>query len=749
MSSRALRKLQKQREAELAALKAQEKQDETSDEELEIAPSRPKFNAFDLLNAAGEDEEEPDESPQEAISQPAPAPTKSASSKKKKKKKKAAKSSTTSQAKPAASDDAELDEIDRALKELSTTQHPSAAVEPSATMQNVRNSKYPKTPEELLAIEPKFLNAINEMRKLFGNVVLENFDRPESGGTGRRRERQREMVDLGRALTGRYSPASRGLSMAGITQRKNVLMQSKDEWPRAPSGGLGMEVEKKLPTGDTVYRIVHNSAYKDVQRQFDMCVESLDPQRLIHLLQYNPYHISTLLQVSDIAKHQGDHAVSADLLERALFNIGRSAHSSFGNQLRQGRAKLDFVHMENRELWLVGWRYIANLGMKGTWRTAYEWAKLLLSLDTNDPYCIRLLIDHLAIRGREYEHFIELCTQTVFRSQWEQFPNIQCSLALAYFRHGKPKVAREQLRLAMGRYPWVFCKLAQELDIQPMPKRIWGKMPPTQSHELLTELYIARAKDLWNTPEVVALIVEVADTLPEKEEPVEPPEITLDLARHVVLSDIPRVTTHLPARFTSGRISASDPLPPYDSEAFRQQSQPAGSYRSQIPEAGRPQWLRDLMDQLNNGILHFPRFRRDGDEEQGAVEDESEVDEEIVIGRRPERQQQQQQQPPPPQHPSEDDQSGLEQWLLGAGLQDLQDFLRQHGVDRGNWGDVVDFAPLTDYVDALVAMQPEAARQRLLRGPVRAVTGDLVVEMLEEELQMVLEDAEDDFPEER
>ncbi|KAL2013965.1 hypothetical protein VTN00DRAFT_1490 [Thermoascus crustaceus] len=739
MSSRALRKLQKQREAELASLQAEEQQDESGDEEPEIVPSKPKFNAFDLLNAADEDDDdEPDETPQEAISQPsqpAPAPTKSASSKKKKKKKKAAKQSTASQAK-AVSEDAELDEIDRALKELSTAQQPSTAVEPSTTLENVRYSKYPKTPEELLAIEPKFLNAINEMRRLFGNVVLENFDQPDGGGSSRRRERQREMIDLGRALTGRYSPASRGLSLAGVTQRRNVLMQGKDEWPRAPSGGLGMEVEKKLPTGDTVYRIIHNSAYKDVQRQFDMCVESLDPQRLIHLLQYNPYHISTLLQVSDIAKHQGDHAVSADLLERALFNIGRSAHSSFGNQLKQGRAKLDFVHMENRELWLVGWRYIANLGMKGTWRTAYEWAKLLLSLDTNDPYSIKLLIDHLAIRGREYEHFIELCTQTVFSSQWEQFPNIQCSLALAYYRHGKPKEAREQLRLAMGRYPWVFCKLAQEFDIQPMPKRIWGKMPPTQSHELLTELYVARAKDLWNTPEVVSLIVEVADTLPEREEPVEPPEITLDIARHVVLSDIPRVTAHLPARFTSGRISASDPLPPYDSEAYRQQSQPAPSYLSQIPETGRPQWLRDLMDQLNNGILHFPRFRREGEEEQDT--DDSEVEEEIVIGRRPERQQ--------PPAPPENDQSGLEQWLLGAGLQDLQDFLRQHGVDRGNWGDVVDFSPLTDYVDALIAVQPDSVRQRLLHGPLREATSDLIVDMLEEELQM-LEDEEDDFSE--
>ncbi|KAL1886147.1 hypothetical protein Plec18167_000076 [Paecilomyces lecythidis] len=738
MSTRALRKLQKQREqeAQRAVLQEDEEQAESSEDEVDRQPSKPKFNAFDLLNAGGDEDEESDEAPHEIApppSEPKPASSPATAPKKKNKKKKSKKkaSKPTEDSRPE-TDDAELDEIDKALKELSAGQGPSAAANESAVnLENSQKTPFPKTADELLSIEPKFLNAVNEMRKLFGNVALESFDQPAGTGTGRRRDRNREMVDLGRALTGAYSPASRGQSLAGVALRRNVLMQGKDEWPRAPSGGLGMEVVEKLPNGATVYKILHNPSYEDVQRQFDMCVESMDPQRLIHLLQYNPYHISTLLQVSDIAKHQGDHAVSADLLERALFNIGRSAHSSFGNQLKEGKARLEFKHAANRELWLVGWRYIANLGMKGTWRTAYEWAKLLLSLDLDDPYCINLLIDHLALRGRQYDHFIELCTQTFFSELWENFPNIQCSLALAYLRVEKPKECREQLRSAMLRYPWVFCKLAQELDVQPMPKRIWGKMPPTQSQELLCELYIARSKDLWNTPEAISLIVEVADTLPDKEEPVEPPEITLDIARHVVLSDIPSVTTHLPGRFLSGRISASDPLPPYDSEAFRQQSDPTPSYLAQTAELGRPQWLRDLMDQLNNGMLHFPRFRRDGDEEL--------TEEDVPPGDETEHEDSE-------RHPSRENQALLRQWLLGPGLEDLQDFLRQHGVDRGNWGDAIGFSPLVDYVEALGVLEPESARDNLLHGPVREAVGDIVVEMLEDELQLLDDTNEDGGP---
>ncbi|RAH54868.1 Nulp1-pending protein [Aspergillus piperis CBS 112811] len=738
MSSRALRKLQKQREQELQLAQLDQENDDSSDEEPVVRPSKPKLNAFDLLNSVDDDDEDEQESEIEAeieksepvtqlkeeVPAPAPAPKPAAPGKKNKKNKKKKKAGAKSGAGTASPEATGLDDIDKALKDLAVNPKHPAQSGGSAAAED-RDAGFPKTPEALLAIDPRCLNATNEMRKLFGNVVLENFD--QDTGSGRRRDRGRETLDLGQALTGRYSPASRGQSLAGVTQRRNVLMQGRDEWPRSPSGGLGMELVEKLQNGSTMYKIVHNSSYTDVQRQFDMCVESMDPQRMIHLLQYNPYHISTLLQVSEIAKHQGDHAVSADLLERALFNIGRSAHSSFSNLVKQGQAKLDFVHMENRELWLVGWRYIANLGMKGTWRTAYEWAKLLLSLNETDPYCIRLLIDHLALRGREYSHFVDLCTQTRLSKEWEALPNIQCSLALAYLRLNKPKECREQLRRAMSRYPWVFCKMAQELDIQPMPKRIWGKMPPTDAHELFTELYISRAKDLWNTPEAVSLIAEVADTLPDEEEPVEPPEISLDIARHVVLSDIPRVTTHLPNRFVAGRLSASDPLPPYESEAYRQQSDPTPSYLSQVPDVGRPQWLRDLLDQLNNGAIHFPRFQRDGEEvHEDDVPSETEAEDNRA-----------------PAHPSADQQPVLEQWLLNDGMHTLEAFLQQYGVDRGNWGEVLDYSPLTEYVDGLELVQPESERERLLHGPIREAMGDMVVSMLEDELQLLQYDEEE------
>lgn len=420
--------------------------------------------------------------------------------------------------------------------------------------------------------------------------------------------------------------------------------------------------------------------------------------------------------------------------------------------------------------------------MKGTLRTAYEWAKLLLSLDTNDPYCMRLLIDNLALRGRQYGHFIELCTETIFHDEWKDLPNIQCSLALALFRQNKPAEARDRLRKAMFRFPWIFSKLAQELDIQPIPKRIWGKMPPTQSQELLTALYINRSKDLWNTPEVISLLVEVADTLPDGEEALEPIEITLDIARHVILSDLPTVTTHLPTRFTAGRISASDPLPPYESEAYRQQSEPSQPFVSQAPgPQAQGNWFQALMEQIRDinenraNIAHANGIPGDFLDQEFSDDELDDNDDDNIDNHIPNlelppdsedhRLDQQplayhhddhaHQQPPPPS-PLESDNTVpsppppptreairsnpelLQRWLLGSGLQQLKDFLHQHGIDPGNWGDVVGFSPLTRYVETLALVRNDAARQRLLRGPIRGEVGDMAVELLEDELQMLL-----------
>lgn len=301
MSSRALRKLQRQQEEQ-----RQLHEEASDDDTLDNQTSPPKFNAFDLLGAQDEEEEREseasatEEQPVEA-SRSTPPPSQPSKSKKKKQKKKKSKKATpttdTKGPEQPTRDGSELDEIDRALQDLSIQRgQRGEPAEPS------RADLTDETDERLcalLAIESRKLNSINEMKRLFGNVVLEG----RGEGTqspGRRRNRHPRAIDLGTALTGQFSPASRGMSLSGVALRKNVLMQGKDEWPRAPSGGLGMEVVKKLASDVTEYKLIHNTAYNDVQLQFDICVEAMDPERMIQLLQFN--RKSYALQASPHAK---------------------------------------------------------------------------------------------------------------------------------------------------------------------------------------------------------------------------------------------------------------------------------------------------------------------------------------------------------------------------------------------------------------------------------------------------------------
>ena len=691
MSSRALRRLQRQIEQEDQSPKSVDVVEGNSESDSPISP-RKALNAFDLLGGTDENQETEDDDEenhrQEAQSersdvQVSPsAPPASIKKKQRQKKKKKYVDAPASINKALAgasgkSGDNDLDEIDLALKALpkeSATESAESAPGPSA---DLFERPYEEPLLSLLAVESRHLNSMNEMKRLFGNVALET----RSETTAPRRLQRGGVIhlDLGSALTAQYSPVSRGQGLSGIALRRNVFMNGKEDWPKAPSGGLEMCVESRRPIdGRTYYRFEHNPAYHDVERQFTSCVASMDPQRLIALLTYNPYHISTLLQVSEIAKQQGDHSVSGDLLERALFTFGRSVHSSFPSTLAKGLAYLGFHYFENREFWLAAWRYIDNLSQRGTWRTAYEWAKLLLSLDLRrDPYCVLLVIDSMAIRGGQAEHFISLIREirgfllgapwpkddiaesrpgdTVEDVVWVDFakeirrPNLAISSVLARHKVGRGRTAcAKLLGLCIRTWPFIFLRLFQELNIEPIPRSIWGGMPTSDRDRFNAESYVQRAKDLWDIPDVLALLKQVANSIPAEEvngsgHSEEP--ITIDEARYLLLSNKPLLLGLIPQEYSRLTTSASDPFPPPDNVQYRNGSTDEvpypqrNSYASPFDpdnlgvaeEADSPpiddtsRENSDAQRELEGLQSWFSRFWR-ADPRPGTEEDETELD---------------------------------------------------------------------------------------------------------------------------
>ena len=574
MSSRALRKAQREREEQERVKRLEQEDIEEIEEDGGPAQSA-KMSAFAMLG--DEDNEEDEENTQggyeidqrEEPEETVPSSTTKTSGKKKRRKKKGKSSGATPSKEPAGNGDDNMDEIDKALKQLSTNGDASLTASTAAGVNR-------ETEElcKLLAVETSHLHAQNEMRRLFGRAALEHQaddEQPANAanvGGNRRQQRRVQQVGLAQALRGQ-AQGGRGSGLAAMALRRNIFIHGKEEWPNSTGGGLGMEIEEKKADGTVLYRFVHNRAYQDVQSQFAIAVESMDPNRLIIMLQQYPYHISTLLQVSEIAKQERDHAVAGDLLERALFSFGRAVHSSFAKLLAEGKARLDFRRPENREFWLASWRYMQNLSMRATWRTVYEWAKLLLSLSPDDdPYAIWLALDQYALRARQDLDFVNLSRGPAFKSRLKNTPNVQLSQGLAEFRAGNPGKGKQTLFTAVGRYPWVVARLMRELNIDPLPPAIWGKEPRTEKEKFDSELYATRAKDLWNTPEASALLLEVASALPP-DTPSAHVDTEADIkeneARHILLSDVPALIALIPREYTARLQSTSDPLPPHDS----------------------------------------------------------------------------------------------------------------------------------------------------------------------------------------
>ena len=290
MSSRALRKLQREREEQEQA-KTLEAESSGSDGAPSPVTSRPALNAFQMLNEDHESDEEnhmdsADETNEghvesrEAGAEVNEVAIQTYTPKRKSKKKKKKGKGKLAENKNGKEGESELDEIDQALHSLAVKEY-NNGVGQVAPAVNEANAQL----HRLLAVEAKHLVAINEMKRLFGNVVLETNE--DDADSPRRRGRGPQNLDLGTALTARHSPVSKGQGLKGLTLKRNPLMMGKEEWPQATSGGLGMELVERAEDGTIEYRFTHSSLYQGLQREFEACVASMDPQRLITMLMFN------------------------------------------------------------------------------------------------------------------------------------------------------------------------------------------------------------------------------------------------------------------------------------------------------------------------------------------------------------------------------------------------------------------------------------------------------------------------------
>ncbi|KAG8901975.1 hypothetical protein FRC00_003091 [Tulasnella sp. 408] len=271
---------------------------------------------------------------------------------------------------------------------------------------------------KLLSVEPTYLDGDEEMRRFFGSKVVDSAEAgSKKGGRGSRR-------------TGHASSS---------TMARYHLVKPPETWAhilRSNQGGVAMEPvseEELLRRKSTTFReerwwtFTHSQSYKKAELRFlsavavggkrawyralrtDMVTNTsvADPNAFAEILRESPWHIDTLLQLSEVFRQQEDYSHATELVERGILAFERAFAPSFN--ITSGLNRLDFECIENRPFFLALHRQVLQLERRGCMRAAFEHARLLYSLNpSEDPHGALLHLDYLAPRSGMNEWLLKL-----------------------------------------------------------------------------------------------------------------------------------------------------------------------------------------------------------------------------------------------------------------------------------------------------------------------------------------------------
>lgn len=113
---------------------------------------------------------------------------------------------------------------------------------------------------------------------------------------------------------------------------------------------------------------------------------------------------------------------------------------------------------------------------RGCWRTAFEFNKLLFSLDPDsDPLGALLSLDYHALSARDFDYVITMhdtwkTDGNLYPAKLSDMPNFAYSAAYASFKRSEKsknaddvKNGSAMLKEAIKKYPLVYCRLMEKL----------------------------------------------------------------------------------------------------------------------------------------------------------------------------------------------------------------------------------------------------------------------------------------------
>ncbi|XP_055912439.1 transcription factor 25 isoform X1 [Eupeodes corollae] len=567
MSSRVLKKLQGDNDLELQPDDGIEDQGSDDTDEIDLATYDKRRqlnrNPFDLLNqqSPSESEVKEDDNETEHASTAANLPSGPISKKKKKKRKK---KSAKHHGNHISSEDNDL--TDKYLSDIDSLIGKVCEPGNTATATRVDLDK------TLLSVELKNLHPLNEMRRTFGKrvVKLEN-----------KRGRQK------------------------LTLKSTYLVTAKESWPPLTKNIITMKpcappenTEASSGNDKTQwFAFEHSQFYQGVQNMFLTALDTTDSDQLVNLFTRCPYHVDTLIQLSEMCKITDDTAMASDLIQRAVLVLETSLHPSFS--LVSGNSRLDYKRQENRGFFIVLFKQAQYVEARSCCRTAFELSKLILSLNPDvDPLAMVLIIDYYALRSKQYAWLVKFYEDWDAKRNLSQLPNMAYSYALAlFYLLGDCEKADKALQYALLMFPGVLRPLLDELSVQTDSRVIAASyfnsgVSGSQSPALhqLVSLYVCRAKVVWRDTSVLLWLERNVNTVldrVDKEDEivndynskrsqryVSPPRPIL---RHVILSDYGKKVPL--AQFVAGEkeINLYDPLPPLESINFYERKSSSSS----------------------------------------------------------------------------------------------------------------------------------------------------------------------------
>lgn len=360
---------------------------------------------------------------------------------------------------------------------------------------NLKNNmgEVKKCRSSILHVEPWYLIAENELRRIFGSKVVSSFGKSHQIGNSRQ---------------------SRGARRGNHNHRRTILITPSEHWPRW-DGSLSMEL-LETKDGFHYFRYLHSSSYRQSQKSFEAAKEIQDLNAIANILMYHPYHMDSLITLAEYFKFSGEHQMSAEAIAKCLYGLECAWHPMFTPL--QGNCQLKYDHETNRPFFSTLFIHMKDMDMRGCHRSALEICKLLLSVDSDDPLGAMFCIDYYALRAEEYSWLEQFSEEHDSDSSLWLFPNFAYSLPICrFFREQRDSKDTERdhgrasscdlMKQALMLYPSVLKKL---VDKVPLKGQVWTTIlkhsffgseetgSPSLDH--LINIYVERSHLIWRFP---------------------------------------------------------------------------------------------------------------------------------------------------------------------------------------------------------------------------------------------------------